>query len=499
MVWLRAEEISYQEELFETINSVKPAPQSAIEAQAVFCIDVRSEPLRRHLEIVAPFLQTIGFAGFFGLPMDYRPLGSDTRIPQLPGLLRAAHVATETTGDPFVDARWQRVQARRLTAADLAMQYSRMPSAGFTLVEALGPWKAFSLLKMAFRLDSASHSVRQLEKDSRHGNGICLTLLATPSEKAELGERFLRATGLHQNAAPVVLLVGHRASTTNNPLASSLDCGACCGQSGFINARVLSQLLNDPEVRAGMRARGVTVPDGTRFVAAVHDTTLGVVTLDPRDRLRVDPFRLCAIEDSLRLASERVRQESEQRSPLSEDSLMRNAASQRARDWAETRPEWGLANNAAFIIGPRSLTRGVDLKGRCFLHEYDASNDVDGALLEQIMTAPMIVAHWINMQYFASTVDPERFGSGNKTLHNVVGGHIGVFEGNGGDLRIGLSRQSLHDGSMWRHAPIRLTVLVCAPRQMIEAVIDKHGVVRDLVQGRWLEVIEIDRDRQCRS
>ncbi len=64
------------------------------------------------------------------------------------------------------------------------------------------------------------------------------------------------------------------------------------------------------------------------------------------------------------------------------------------------------------------------------------------------MTAPMVVTNWINLQYHASTVDNRRYGSGNKVLHNVVGGRLGVFEGNGGDLRIGLPLQSLHDGQV---------------------------------------------------
>jgi uncharacterized protein YbcC (UPF0753/DUF2309 family) len=128
------------------------------------------------------------------------------------------------------------------------------------------------------------------------------------------------------------------------------------------------------------------------------------------------------------------------------------------------------------------------------LHEYDPQHDHDGNLLTQIMTAPMLVTNWINLQYFASTVDPKRFGSGNKTLHNVVGGRLGVFEGNGGDLRIGLAWQSVHDGQHFRHQPLRLTVVIDAPAERIERVIAEHQVVRDLVHHQWLYLARIGTD-----
>jgi uncharacterized protein YbcC (UPF0753/DUF2309 family) len=143
-------------------------------------------------------------------------------------------------------------------------------------------------------------------------------------------------------------------------------------------------------------------------------------------------------------------------------------------------------------VAPRSRTRGVNLEGRCFLHDYDSDSDPEGTLLELIMTAPMVVTNWINMQYFASTVDNRRFGSGNKTLHNVTGGRLGVFEGNGGDLRIGLPWQSVHDGERWRHQPLRLTVAIQAPRHAIEAVMAKHATVRELVENRWLYLVRLD-------
>jgi uncharacterized protein YbcC (UPF0753/DUF2309 family) len=166
----------------------------------------------------------------------------------------------------------------------------------------------------------------------------------------------------------------------------------------------------------------------------------------------------------------------------------------RANDGAQTRPEWGLAGNASFVIAPRHRTRGVVLGGRSFLHDYDASQDADGSVLELLMTAPMLVTHWINWQYHASTCDPVRLGSGNKVLHNVVGGNLGVFEGNGGDLRIGLSRQSLHDGERWVHEPLRLTVIIDAAKQSIDAVIGKHAIVRQLLENGWLHLWRFEGD-----
>ena len=61
----------------------------------------------------------------------------------------------------------------------------------------------------------------------------------------------------------------------------------------------------------------------------------------------------------------------------------------------------------------------------------------------------MLVASWINLQYFASTVNNRRFGSSNKTIHNVVG-TLGIWQGNSGDLQVGLPLQSVPTARTWR-------------------------------------------------
>jgi uncharacterized protein YbcC (UPF0753/DUF2309 family) len=95
------------------------------------------------------------------------------------------------------------------------------------------------------------------------------------------------------------------------------------------------------------------------------------------------------------------------------------------------------------------------------------------------------VASWINLQYFASTVNNPLFGSGNKAVHNVVG-TLGISLGNGGDLQPGLPLQSVHDGNRWIHEPVRLHAVVEAPRLRIDAVLSKNEGVRHLAEHGWV-------------
>lgn len=315
--------------------------------------------------------------------------------------------------------------------------------------------------------------------------------------KADLVSSVLRSMSLTRGFARLLVLIGHGSQCTNNPQKAALDCGACGGQTGEINARVLADLLNDPSIRLELGKRGIHIPATTLAIAALHNTTTDEVQLFDRERVPASHTHdVDCLDLSLAQAGRRTRAERAPNLGLTHlandpDGLLREFQ-RRARDWAQTRPEWGLADNAALIVAPRSRTRHLNLAGRAFLHDYEWQQDSKGEVLELIMTAPMIVAHWINLQYFASTVDPDRFGSGNKLLHNVACGRIGVFEGNTGDLRIGLSRQSVHDGSRWMHTPLRLSVLIEAPRSMIEEVLARHSAVRQLVGNEWLYLFRID-------
>jgi uncharacterized protein YbcC (UPF0753/DUF2309 family) len=131
------------------------------------------------------------------------------------------------------------------------------------------------------------------------------------------------------------------------------------------------------------------------------------------------------------------------------------------------------------------VTRGLDLQRRTFLHSYQAEVDPEGSALETILTAPLVVAQWINSQYYFSTVAPRVFGAGTKTIHNVVGG-AGVIAGHTGDLQLGLPWQSVCDGERLLHEPLRLLAVVQAPLERIDMIVERNPVLQRLFGNDWL-------------
>jgi hypothetical protein len=302
-------------------------------------------------------------------------------------------------------------------------------------------------------------------------------------QRVFLAESVLNTMGIIDRFAPLVVLCGHTSTTVNNPHATALECGACGGAAGDSNARAVAALLNSPEIRMHLVERGITIPEDTWFLAGVHDTVSDHVTLlDAQDA----PAELQPVIDDLRT---QLAGAGQQQSGVRARHLPGPAQRVRHRgaDWAQVRPEWGLARNAAFIVGPRSMTAGLDLDGRAFLHTYDADLDPSGRVLETIMTAPLVVAHWISSQYYFSTVDPEVFGAGDKLLHNPIGA-TGVISGDSGDLRVGLPLQSTHLDGRRHHQPVRLLAVIQADIVRIERIIAANPILQTLTEGSWLRI-----------
>ena len=477
-----ASERAAQRSLAETLaapGAVSTENRPAL--QAAFCIDVRSEVFRRALESVNPDIQTLGFAGFFGLTASHRRFASDVQELRLPVLLNPGLMTCSGGADDAAADQSARFKARAKRAWG---RFKLAAVSSFAFVEATGPLYASKLVGDALGLHATPV---QNDPAPRFDPALDLATRTTAAETV------LRAMSLTTNFARLVLLAGHGANVVNNPHASGLHCGACGGYSGEVNARLLAGMLNDPEVRRNLVPQGIEIPSDTLFLGALHDTTTDAVTLYSDDHpSATHASDLLQAKGWLAAAGVISRGERALRLPRAAGA---QSLARRSRDWAEVRPEWALAGCKAFVAAPRRRTAGKTLEGRAFLHDYDWKADRDFGVLELILTAPVVVASWISLQYYGSTVAPKVFGGGNKLLHNVVGG-IGVVEGNGGSMRAGLPWQSVHDGEQYVHEPLRLSVCIEAPRAAMTEILKRHDGVRALFDNRWLHLFALDETGQ---
>lgn len=498
---LKNKEEKYLHNLLKLVipEAVKPKTKkealSRPDAQIVFCIDVRSEPFRMRIEREGNY-ETFGFAGFFGLPVSVHSYNTGQVKDCCPVLIKPGYEVFE---EPIREenGRIAHHQKGRKWLDTFRRFYQDLKynfATPFALVETLGLWCGFWMAirtLMPIRSVKFKQSIQELLKPTL----ATLPRIDIPlANQIVFAESALRIMGLTENFGRLVVLCGHGSQTENNPYASALDCGACGGNHGGANGKILAAILNHDGVRIGLLEKGIAIPDDTLFVGAEHNTTtdevvledLGLVSNTHQEllkKLKADFSKAGSANSQYRCRT------------FGLDPAGINAKKQvlkRSSDWAEVRPEWGLARNAAFIIGPRSLTKELDLDGRCFLHSYDWLQDEEGKSLETILTAPVVVAEWINTQYFFSTLNNIAYGSGSKVTHNVTG-KFGIMQGNSSDLMQGLPLQSVNMKDDQRyHEPMRLQVIVYAPRSRLESIIEKHTLLQSLVFNHWIILVAID-------
>ncbi|GAA3976852.1 DUF2309 domain-containing protein [Hymenobacter antarcticus] len=502
---LKQDEATYQQTLLGQVlphlNQLGATPPRP-DAQLAFCIDVRSEPFRRRLEAVGNY-ETLGFAGFFGLPVRVHAPADGAVYDSCPVLLKPSHDIHQkpVSNRPADLVRFWRGNRASQTIKLIynSLKYNFVTP--FALVETLGAACGLLMLERTLTPTRSVRTRNALNEAIRPGLPTAPDLTGAPGntgigsvEQAQYAEGALRLMGLTDNFGKLVIFCGHGSTTQNNPYRSALDCGACGGNHGGTNAQLLALMLNAPFVRQTLAGQGIHIPTDTLFMAAEHNTTTDEVVLydtPPSASLHqplIDPLRQA-------LASARTANSAARCETFGELKKERNpvgATERRSSDWAEARPEWGLARNAAFIVGPRRLTQTLDLEGRCFLHSYDWRADHTHSHLETILTAPMVVAQWINTQYLFSALDPVAYGSGSKITHNVAG-KLGVMQGNASDLMHGLPVQSVAStDDQAYHTPQRLLTVVVAPRAALDLVIGRQPILQKLFFNQWVHLVALD-------
>ncbi|CCH31313.1 DUF2309 domain-containing protein [Actinosynnema sp. NPDC047251] len=446
--------------------------------QAVFCLDEREESVRRHLEECCPAVETFGFAGFFGVAMNYRGVADVRPRPLCPVVVTPRHAVVEQPITPGRAPR--RLKARWTRSVSVG---SRTLARGGLASVALGVTGLASLVGRCL-FPRAAHRWSHRPAPAAPTR---LVMEFPPAEMTDIVSTVLRTTGLSRGLAPVVLIVGHGSSSLNNPHESAHDCGATGGGRGGPNARAFAAMANDPAVRRGLAERGTVIPEGTWFVGGYHNTCDDTMTYYDEDLVpagHAEPLRAAkvALAEACALAAhERCRRfESAPPDLAPEDALAH--AETHAVDLGQPRPEYGHATNAVCVVGRRSLTRGLYLDRRAFLASYEPAADTDGGLLAALLGAVGPVCAGINLEYYFSFVDPAGYGCGTKLPHNITG-LIGVMDGHASDLRTGLPWQMVEI-----HEPVRLLLVVEASPERLSAIVAADPALERLVSGKWIQL-----------
>ncbi|MBY0522021.1 MAG: DUF2309 domain-containing protein [Gemmataceae bacterium] len=486
-----------------------PPPDEIPRFQAVFCLDDREESMRRHLEEVAPDVETFGIAGFYGVAIYYRGAADAHFVPLCPIVIRPQHWITEHVVDGLTETHQRRARARRAlgTASHRLHVGSRTFALGALVTATVGVLATAPLVarilfpRLTARIRNLFGRLVQappvtelhLERSDHVAAGpqnghVGYSLV----EMTEIGERQLRDIGLTQRFARLVFLIGHGSLSLNNPHKSAYDCGACGGAPGAPNGRALARILNDPRIRERLAQRGLNIPGTTVFIGGFHNTCDDSIALFETDRVP-DSHRseLEAAQKDLEEALNRNAHERCRRfmsAPLTMSfAAARQHVQARAEDLAQTRPELGHATNAICFVGRRERTRQLFFDRRIFLTSYDPTHDdAQGAILTRLLQAAVPVCSGISLEYYFSHVDSPGFGCGTKLSHNVTA-LLGVMDGAASDLRTGLPWQMVEI-----HEPVRLLFVLETTPEVILGIMERHAVIGSVLRNGWALLAVLD-------
>jgi hypothetical protein len=492
MLWQEAFEWSYYDDVLAGIVAGGDYVRNvnAVPFQLVMCIDDRSCSVRRYVEAEVPGAQTFGTPGFFAVDTYYRPAQGRHNTKVCPAPVTPKHLIKE-------------VEAPGRHKKDvLSTKRSHGLFSGWFIAQTVGFWSALRLILNIFRPTATSGTALAVDHVGRDSSLTVehkgetdggLQVGYTIPEMADRVQNMLTSIGLNKDFAPLIYIVGHGSSSINNTHYSAYDCGACSGRPGSLNARAFCHMANHAKVRAELRGRGFSIPEGTVFVAGLHDTSrdefiyYGVNELQPA-MAEAHARHAAAMERALDLnAKERSRRFESIDTHLSPAEIHRRVKI-RTVSLFEPRPELNHATNSLCIVGRRTMTDHVFLDRRAFLNSYDPYVDPTGKYLLGILNAAAPVCGGINLEYYFSRVDNNMLGAGTKLPHNVMG-LIGVANGMEGDLRPGLPVQMIEV-----HDPVRLLMVVEQRPEVVLSTIRTNPATYEWFEKEWVHLVAIDPD-----
>lgn len=565
-VWLKSLEDSYIAQHVDEFTSAPSYDEKPL-SSTIFCLDVRSEVMRRKVEESGPY-ETYGAGGFLGIPISFVEFDKAHSLALSPAIVKPQNIVFEIPVETHDE--YNSKKGVNKTTKKVLSDLKNNPYTPYIMVEAIGwifgvklfgktffpnktnklfynmkpkkPRTTFTIDKLT--PDEIEHYVKKLhiniinevlttqfdtrlnvtEVEQLWEYLVChkelkikisqtildklaeayhitpedyelqkekLTMVGfTIDEQVMYLENLLKMIGLVEEFPKFVVISGHGSVSDNNPFESALDCGACGGSISLPNARALSMIGNKNEVREKLKAKGIVIPDETKFLPSIHTTTTDEMTFYDTEILTANELKdFRKMEKDFKKAAKASREE--------RVAVLPNANDQedlflKTMDWSEPRPEWGLARNMGAFAGPRDSVKHLKLENRLFLHSYDASIDNENAeILTRIFNGPLVVGEWINLEHYFSTVDNAIYGAGSKVYHNVVS-KVGVYNGNYSDLKIGLPTQSVLQEGKAYHEPVRLLTYMEAPLEIVGKAVE-NSIAKEFILNEWIRPVIIDK------
>jgi uncharacterized protein len=495
-IWHEAMEWSLHTELLVALKPKEKTtskPQSKPYVQAFFCIDDRECSLRRYLEELDTRIETFGAAGFFGIDFLYQGLDDAYPVAQCPAIIKPKHLIWESklNAKPEAESKVDTISHLHFKSHSVLRGWLYTQTLGIGYAARMAwdvfrPGSKLPKLKMLSEVDSHTQLHLLRESDTLTEDGYLLGF--SYSEMADKVGGLLSNIGLTKHFAPLVVIIAHGSSSVNNPHFAAYDCGACSGKPSAPNARAFAWMANNEEVRKILFSRGIDIPGGTRFIAALHNTSRDEITYFDNHLLEQNPVEgLSAFQKVMEAAlqfnaRERCRWfELGPKSPAAD--IAHDHVTTRASSIFEPRPELNHSNNLYCIIGRRALTRDLFMDRRAFLHSYDPNKDASGNIMVRILSAVIPVCGGINLEYLFSRVDNSVYGAGTKLPHNVIG-LLGVANGVEGDLRTGLPSQMIEV-----HEPARLMIVAEQSSTILDKAIANIGDLKEWLDNDWVRLV----------
>lgn len=491
-LWQEAYEWSfYNQVLYGLKNTIKKEqPKETPKFQGFFCMDDRECSFRRHIEFLEPQAETFGTAAFFNFEFYYQPINGKFFTKLCPAPVTPKYLIKE-------------LPRKKKKAKDFHYhKKSHSLLFGWIISQTLGFTAALKLFLNIFKPSmspATTSSFKHLNKKSKliieneDANETIdgLQVGFTVEEMANRVEGLLKSIGLVTNFAPIVYVVGHGATSVNNTHFAGYDCGACCGRPSSVNAKVLSFAANHQGVRQLLKERGITIPETTQFVPALHDTTRDEIAFYDEELLNeINAGHHHHYKTIFAKALDRNAQERSRRFETinSNDSIssIHDKIKNRSVSLFEPRPELNHATNALCIVGRRTVSEQLFLDRRSFLNSFDYRVDPVGDYLAGILGAVAPVGGGINLEYYFSRVDNHKLGAGSKLPHNVMG-LIGVANGIDGDLRPGLPSQMIEV-----HDPVRLLIIVEHTPEAVKYAITKNLATYEWFCNQWVNLVVLN-------